>query len=64
MAEQTHDGDRITFVDAPKLSVKSNPPDRLILRDETGQQWTISVRRDGQLQTAKLLNEAQNLGAK
>lgn len=28
-------------------------PDRLVLRDETGQAWTITVRPDGQLQTAK-----------
>lgn len=28
-------------------------PDRLILRDKTGQAWAISVRPDGHLQAAK-----------
>lgn len=36
------------------LTVNTSP-DRLILRDETGQLWAISVRPDGQLQTAKWL---------
>lgn len=39
-------GGRLAVVHLP-------PPDKLILRDETGQAWAVSVRSDGQLQTAK-----------
>lgn len=34
-------------------SVASPPPDQLILRDETGQPWAVTVHPDGQLQTAR-----------
>lgn len=34
----------------------SEPTERLILHDKTGQPWEITVRPDGQLQSAKYLD--------
>jgi uncharacterized cupin superfamily protein len=49
------DSDSVSLVVSnPSYSLVVNPsPDYLILRDETGQTWAISVHPDGQLQTAK-----------
>jgi len=37
-------------------------PTHLVLRDETGQEWAVSVRPDGQLQIEKRLGESESLG--
>lgn len=36
------------------------PPDRLIMRDETGQPWVVTMSTDGSLLT-KRLDESENL---
>lgn len=35
------------------LTAQYPPPDRLILRDETGQPWTITVGIDGSILSAR-----------
>jgi hypothetical protein len=40
-------------LDTSSLYVRVPQPDHLVLRDETGQTWAITVATDGQLQTAK-----------
>lgn len=42
-----------TFTADNSGRIAFSPPAHLILRDETGQPWAISVRPDGQLQTAR-----------
>lgn len=47
------DSSNLTFVSRTEQPLKPLIIERLILRDETGQPWQITVRPDGQLQTAK-----------
>lgn len=42
-----------TFTADNSGRIAFSPPTHLILHDETGQTWAISVRPDGQLQTAR-----------
>lgn len=53
---------KLTINYAKSLTVQMPPPDILMLRDETGQPWAVTVRPDGQLQTEKLLNPAVENG--
>lgn len=48
---------KVAFVSDDTGRIAMPLPDRLILRDATGQPWAITVLTDGQLQT-KLFREA------
>ena len=61
IAKYSEDGS-ITFGDETIKFPAPPPPDKILMRDETGQEWALSVRPDGQLRTEKRLGESESLG--
>lgn len=50
----TFDGETFNYPAPP-------PPDKILMRDKTGQAWAVTVRTDGQLHT-ELFRDAHDVG--